>query len=422
MFVFISIESQAQSQSICALSSATLTPPVSTTGATLNPGNFSPNLNGVFVVSPTITTTYSIITTIASGTPNVNTLTTTVNKVTVNPIPQVAPTFTQSSCTNTTNCFNLNLTFFPASPPPTYTITWFDWFKVPPWIPAGVTTPTQYSACGGISAGIYAGTITVSGGCSIPFQFTINPIPAPASFSTIPASSTQSITCHQPTLTISTSNSNLTYTWQSAVLGSVTASSISLTSANSGTLKVMATNTLTGCTDTKTLNLVTIPNPTITLSSSNPTICSGETVTLTAVGAVSYTWGTGQNSHQIIVSPSVTTSYSSSGRDNIACETSATITQGVNMCTALFNPLIHQPQLSVYPNPTSGYFSLETNESNSVEFSIMNYVGEIVLEGILQNKKNELDFTNYSKGIYFIKLHSVAPNTKITKLFKILLF
>lgn len=57
----------------------------------------------------------------------------------------------------------------------------------------------------------------------------------------------------------------------------------------------VATATLYGsngvCTVTTTANFNVIPNPTITVTSSTPVICAGQTLTYTSYGAASYTWG-----------------------------------------------------------------------------------------------------------------------------------
>ena len=64
VFVLVSLYSKAQ---LCAGSSGTITP-ANTSGLTnptysLNPGGFTPNGNGQFVVSPNVTTTYTLYTT-----------------------------------------------------------------------------------------------------------------------------------------------------------------------------------------------------------------------------------------------------------------------------------------------------------------------------------------------------------------------
>lgn len=60
------------------------------------------------------------------------------------------------------------------------------------------------------------------------------------------------------------------------------------------------------------------PNPTAT-------ICAGNTVTLTATGASSYTWTTGATTNTIAVSPTVTTTYSVTGTGTNGCVSTQTV-------------------------------------------------------------------------------------------------
>ncbi len=61
---------------------------------------------------------------------------------------------------------------------------------------------------------------------------------------------------------------------------------------------------------------------TLTITVNSPTITSGQSVLLTATGATSYSWSTGATTSSIVVSPTVTTSYTVKG------------TQGSNTGTA----------------------------------------------------------------------------------------
>ena len=275
---------------ICAGSSATLTPPATTLTSpsyTLNPGNFAPNQNGQFVISPTVTTSYTVITQ-GTGTAGVVTQTSALT-VTVYPQPVFTPTLVQPSCTSTNNAFNLGLTFYPAgSPAPTYTIIWA---AIPPVttpnIPPQITSPQQFTASGGIPPGVYGASVTSQGGCGTAVFFTMNPQPSPATFSLVPNNTTFSITCYQPTVDIGTNNPNNTYTWSATSFTPVNSTSISVTSANAGTMSIAATNTVSGCTATKTITIgvnTVVPVSAMTPTFQNITCSVGSVanVTLTA--------------------------------------------------------------------------------------------------------------------------------------------
>ncbi|MHB8258951.1 MAG: T9SS type A sorting domain-containing protein [Bacteroidia bacterium] len=72
-------------------------------------------------------------------------------------------------------------------------------------------------------------------------------------------------------------------------------------------------------------NTPTGTTPTVSIASSNDTICSGATTTLTANGATTYTWNTGATTNSITVSPANTTTYTVIGTDSTgACINMAT--------------------------------------------------------------------------------------------------
>lgn len=285
-FVLLFGSLYVNSQSMCGGSSATIVPTSTLTNPTyiLNPGNFSPNTNGVFVVSPSVTTTYSLLATGSNGSTTVTN--TTPVTVTVNPQPNASPTMTQATCTNSNNAMNLNLTFSPASPVPSYTIAWST-------IPNGILSPTQYSTAmpGFVTPGPYTATITAAGGCSLITNFTMLPQPAPAQFTVIPFGSTHSITCITPTVQLVANNANLTYTWSGSSFANVENDTILLDATKLGSITCTGLNPSSGCTTTYTFYLVqNITAPTSTISTNliaiNCTQTLVPTVTITATPSV----------------------------------------------------------------------------------------------------------------------------------------
>ncbi len=61
----------------------------------------------------------------------------------------------------------------------------------------------------------------------------------------------------------------------------------------------------------------------------------------------------------------------------------------------------------IYPNPTTGYFTVETEEI--INISIFNSVGKLVRNS---NTKN-IDLSNFKQGVYFVKV--TANSSIITK-------
>jgi hypothetical protein len=69
--------------------------------------------------------------------------------------------------------------------------------------------------------------------------------------------------------------------------------------------------------------------------------------------------------------------------------------------------------VSVYPNPSNGIFTLNTNLTN-IQYKLINIQGRILQQGIVN--KNQLDFSSYSKGIYLLRLNSENNNTFIKRI------
>jgi len=91
------------------------------------------------------------------------------------------------------------------------------------------------------------------------------------------------------------------------------------------------------CINTTTVYLATNPNPTITTVATTPSVCNGQTVGITANGALNYTWTatTGTFYTQSIVeTPSIATAYNVSGDNSFGCISGAS------------------QIVLVYPNPT----------------------------------------------------------------------
>ena len=96
---------------------------------------------------------------------------------------------------------------------------------------------------------------------------------------------------------------------------------ISYNTAGTHTIKMNATNSF-GTSSNFSLTINIYANPSI--SATAPTICLGNTTTVTANGASTYTWNTGATTATISVSPTVSTTYSIIGTDVHGCIDSTT--------------------------------------------------------------------------------------------------
>lgn len=269
--------------------SATLQSGVTNASYALSPGNLVSQTPS-FTVTPLVNTSYTLLS-YGTNTNNVVLTQTSITNVTVNPVAVLSPTVVNTTCTSTLNSFNLGLHFNPTTANPAYVLNWNP-------APNVVTTPTQVSGNGGINPGTYTATVVAAGGCSTNVVFTIDPLPASADFSFVPAGSLYSITCYQPTLNLSGSNANNSYTWATNNLAPVTATNVDIDASGIGSWTVNAINQLSGCTATRTLTIAqnTIaPTTVVTPTFQNITCSLSSITTVTVIASPSINVG-----HQII--------------------------------------------------------------------------------------------------------------------------
>jgi hypothetical protein len=159
-----------------------------------------------------------------------------------------------------------------------------------------------------------------------------------------------------------------------------------------------------GCTSLPAVSIVTVmPSPAITATSSSSLLCVGESATLTASGVSSYTWSTGSNAASIVVSPTVSTTYSVSSIGTNGCSRAVLLTQNVSLCTGLDELKTGNASLAViYPNPSNGVFTVEADDAVSV--SVYDVLGNILYSQQALAGKQSIDLHSYANGIYFVKI------------------
>jgi gliding motility-associated-like protein len=193
---------------------------------------------------------------------------------------------------------------------PGYTYTWYN----SAFLPISQTAATAIGLC----AGVYNVVATSSIGCMDTATVTIT-----STSTTSVTVNSQSICAGASTsLTAIPSLGGGTFSWSPGVL---TTQTISLSPATTTTYTV--TYTLAGCSSTGTGTVTVSPLPLTTVNS--PTICAGQTATLTAAGATTYAWSTGATTNPISVTPVTTTSYTVTGT-SLGCTSTAIATVTVN--------------------------------------------------------------------------------------------
>ena len=60
----------------------------------------------------------------------------------------------------------------------------------------------------------------------------------------------------------------------------------------------------------------------------------------------------------------------------------------------------------IYPNPAKDHCTLVLQENNHFKFDILDNSGRIISTGQLNNRINRIDLSNFSNGIYLIRVHT----------------
>jgi len=287
-----SLSVSASNPTLCSGASSTLTAAGATSYTWLPGGSNNTNI----AVSPSITTTYTL-----SGT-NVNgCINSTLFTLTVFPTPSI----TIIPSTNTVcSASSLTLTANGAN-----SYTWLPGASTGSTLVQSPTVTTTYTVSGNLGA------------CNSSTTLLITVLPLP----NITAVANPSAVCTGFSTTL-TANGAATYTW----LPMNTSGAVVSDTPVGPTTYTVNGQSAAGCFNTATVAIIVVFPPALTIVPSSTAICIGNSVTLTANGAASFTWQPGnQNTAAIVQSPTVTSSYTVNG-DNGGCIGTQTIQIVVN--------------------------------------------------------------------------------------------
>lgn len=243
--------------------------------------------------------------------------------------------------------------------------------------------------------------------------------------SLMPTASVNGTVCAGATINFTasiTGTATPTYSWNGPNTYTSNVQNPSITNASSvhvGTYTLTVNNG--GNIETTTTQVSSVVNLSITAVSTQTNIlCVGETATLTANGASTYTWNPGGNGTTIVVTPTITSTYSVTGVDVNGCEANTVLTQSVSICTSINNISSNQNlMLQIYPNPANDFITINfdglTETNSSIE--ITNTVGQIIMKQYVTNETlKNINVSNLSNGIYFVQLKQNGKSIATKKL------
>lgn len=315
--------------SICKGSSTTLTATGGTSYTWTPSTALSATNSAVVVASPTTSTVYYLTMTNASGC-----LRSYAKPITVYTNSISISSSTLSICQGAT----LTLTGTGAQ-----TYTWSSG-ATSSSISISPTVNTTYSLTGTNPCGTYTRSISI----------TVNPITG-----TITSSPSFSI-CKGGSTTL-TASGGTSYTWSPSTALSSTNTAATVASPTISTTYSITLANAAGCSRTYTRTISVYTNSVI-LTPSALQICKGNSLTISATGAQTYTWSTGATTPTISVSPTVNTTYSVSGTNPCG-----TFTSAVTITVSVVSPTItSSPSFSICSGNTT---TLTASGGNSYTWS-----------------------------------------------------
>lgn len=212
------------------------------------------------------------------------------------------------------------------------------------------------------------------------------------------------------------------YSWTDTNSGLTTPFQSTAVSPSVTTNYVAAGVDANGCTLTQTITVVVNSNPTVAVVASPSVICKGNTATLSASGASSYSWSTGGNTQVITVSPLINTTYNYTvtGTDGNGCTNSKVTAVRVELCTGIAENNGFQAGVTIYPNPGTGLYRLRVEEkgNTALKLNIYNASGALVKVLSVEEQDQQIDLRAEAAGIYFFQLTDGSHNGEAVKIVK----
>lgn len=202
---------------------------------------------------------------------------------------------------------------------------------------------------------------------------------------------------------------NPTYNWIGPNTFAASTKSTNVTNAgvlSAGIYTVTSNNS--GCIETATI-LVSNADPTITVNSG--AICRGQSYTLVASGASTYTYSSGP-----VVTPTISTTYSVNGTNTAGCKGLALAHLTVNDCVSGLNETSESATgIKLFPNPVKNILNVELDSDREIIF--LNAIGQKVYSLKLNAGKQTVNLEGLAKGVYVVKITSTnhSENFRVIK-------
>jgi hypothetical protein len=246
-------------------------------------------------------------------------------------------------------------------------------------------------------SGIYTVTALDSIGCVTKKTITIQVIPSPS----VSIGPSFPATCSGKPVTLIANSTGTNYLWNNGANTQTISVSPTVTTNYS---VIVSSSSNSVCPASGMVQVMVYPAPALSVTASQSVICvNAPPVTVSAGGALTYTWITAGNTGTVNggsmnVSPLVTTVYSVTGVAATGCTGSSAITISVSECVGLAE--ISPSRISVFPNPNDGQFCISTTGVQKMK--LINSLGQLIENITLDDKQTPHLVKNLPAGVYFL--------------------
>ncbi|MBS4066190.1 MAG: T9SS type A sorting domain-containing protein [Chitinophagaceae bacterium] len=160
----------------------------------------------------------------------------------------------------------------------------------------------------------------------------------------------------------------------------------------------------------------------LSVTQSKYSMCNGDTVTISASGALTYTWSNStSNTSSLVLSPTTTQIFTVSGSNSIQCTSAKTITVEVVQCNyaGVETNEIDDKSFYIYPNPSNEAVILSINKSlflHKTKLVLFNLAGVMVKKVIIDKSHTSIDIGNLAPGVYMYQIIDNGIQAKTGKL------
>ena len=425
---------------VCAGTAVTFTTATTSAGGILS---YQWKLNGSNVGSSASSYTYTpsngdSVRCVLTSTPNCSSSTTTSSNtvhMVVNPL--VTPSINISASTSDTVCAGTSVTYTSSisngGSSPAY-----HWYVNGVVMPGGSSSSYTYSPNNGDSIRCVLNSSvlcpTSSSVSSITIHMVVDPIYTPTVTIVPETSDTVCLGWSEKYIaTVAGGGTDTAYKWYvNAVLVSTTSSNEYLYYPSIGDSIYCVVDVGSACSSnglSNVIHIIVITPPAITITG-NPTAAVGSTVTVnaTVAGAGSsylIDWYNNGTLFSTTTIPKIT--YTKvTGTDHITAKIISSLAGCDDTATSLVLIItsattgvsnIAVPQTNIYPNPTNAILHID-NVSTLTSYKMLNIIGSVLQQGILQPGNNDISIQAISPGIYLLELTDNQGQKTVSKIVK----